>query len=885
MTSLTQDPDGPAENEPTNPPTKHVSSPTKTLIRWLLAIDRHWITALLASVFILFNLQTDSIKPNLDKLYQLTSPILNYGHSGDSDWIYSYIHNRGVESCSSIPGLKTKLNQSLNQKKEQIKAQFGEQMYGWSAIFNYVASANEEIRNFYFTTQCDGEWEFTTNTTYVIRWASQVIPVAWILSETNFSHVHIGLILLVILFISPVFVFLVVRNLSASTLLGLVSFAFLYKTQLFHITLYGALTMLLGQILFNPNSWFNSLKKYKRVMIEASLGILFGIHTLAYLFILPVHHKMNATLVLALLLLIGIFKLNKLLVVRALFAGLCLSIATHSFTAYGENLYKPISAVNAVKNTGLAYIGLFSGIGERYNHYGMIHSDFGHYRSYEYDQYLKTHAWSLINHQTISQFGKDSMVDIAQNRPGDYFEGLWKRMYALVRFQDQLNNEMSDLPKGGLNPYLPLFYFGLALVLSLSLYLLAFPFSWVVCMPPMAIAFYEYFGISSSLFMIHQHGRYYIPGMLFLILLIPGLLGFLLRNRNKLACFRAPEFSRTGFVAASAIIVSLLVSTPYFIKESKKEDPVFRIWYYLLHTHKTTPDIANPEWLRSQIETIRTLGNNEPGSVELFGAWSLHLWSIWRYDTSLPEHWRPRGIPNETFDEYRKKADALKVAYFRHAIKKAPDNPYYPAYAYTLGDPEWPIVFDKALDKFPDHPFAANMAHMLIHATSHDQFSPGHVKKWARQMEEGYRRLFRKTENMRPGFRKIPGFDKPPTDVSHSDFGLLIKLNPGETIELNPSYTYYAPELKIGIFADLGRGELKTEVVFPDGSTCKNSGIEMKRDDLYKYRILNCSNTEGWGKLAVRIKAGDTPASFLLRDYYPMIEKPRITGKLAAEFR
>jgi hypothetical protein len=315
----------------------------------------------------------------------------------------------------------------------------------------------------------------------------------------------------------------------------------------------------------------------------------------------------------------------------------------------------------------------------------------------------------------------------------------------------------------------------------------------------------------------------------------------------------------------------LLIAGCWAVRELRKEVHATHVWRAIHAGLIEREAFLSPEALVREVDAIRDLGGDAPGTVSMYGAWALFGYLERR--ASYAE------LTGQAID-----AEQIRQLMFRHykrALAEGPENPHLYTYARYFGDPEWPAVFAEALRRFPDHPYRVMMTWAL--AAEAPGLTDEARAAYRATYETSVRAALHDSEAFRPGFRTLPAVVPASLAVPGPD-GFVATARPGEVISTESFSTYGTDRLAIGLFLRVLEGDVGGQLV--DGHGRRMGDLPaMAPGDHFPYRAWHFENlagrppdrSQGVTDRTARLVlvAGPKGARFVIRDLYPLVENPR----------
>ena len=791
---------------------------------------------------------------------------------------YSHLHDRPFERC---PDVHRKQTEQLEKVRNRLPLIEEERTFELIKVYRLLQLYNQEALHFY-SSPCTEAWQHHH---YFINYQHSYaysVPQLWLIDNFQLTEIYMALFLIVGSWFGLVALFLITQRLAQSNLVGLLAIAlFLSYLLPFFPTLSTASNqrlyllntfplIFLGQ-LFVDSSWGigkkdGSPQRLLSYFQEASALALFGVFALISYSCFPLTSRIEPLVIAAAVLLAGLLRREKKILLRVLLVGITLFIFLIPYQRYASSLLQPISAVATEGNAEFRYVNMFTYLFERPNSYGIPHGDFAYTWVLDHDYYLRRSSLPLNFHHSFPYWGRTFLLDLVRNHPGELLETWWKRIFTQIYFHQDLSFGAygSNATFGTTIFWLSLFVIFFAT--------LAGAISHPVVWPPAAILFWHTFGLHTLVALIHTHHTYFLKGLFLVWCIVPGFVGLFFKQIIALSRpFRSQDrprifSSKMGLAVGTILILMVLFALPYFIREGRKEIHAFHIWAGI-HIGIGQPEFhLKPDEIVQEVEKIRELGYHDPGTVDMYAAWILFAY-VERKDYYRSNLGEAKAIKHE------ERAKSLMLPLYHKALEEAPDNPYFPVYARYMGDPGWEALYAKTLEQFPDHPYAAMMSWALANES---QLSDEKKRHYARHYETSVGTLLQHSSKFRPGYQRLPQLAFSPNGVTPEEVpqGLRIELPANSSATFPTVDMLHSDRTKIGLFLKVVEGIVFSEFIEEKLGLLGNV-VPMTPADFHNYRILFALNFVDLGKTTLQLRTGGNRAIFIVRDFYPMHENPR----------
>jgi hypothetical protein len=782
--------------------------------------------------------------------------------------MYSLLQGRPMERSVSFPDRQRAV---LDQVTRWHDAQRQSGVAPLQRLWTLIQVLNTEARALYLSRQEAG-WRplGVDHGPYQLRTAEEG-PFAWWLERFGLGPVYAALAIHLLSWLGMACICLVFRALTGSAVISLtVPWVLILSgfplgcpdSFLTYTALASGVPLFIGLLLADPRR--AEMRTRVRSVVEdgALLGSL-ALYSLVALFE-PISGRLNSVLVVVALIWTGLLGRSRRVLVRGLAAGCLLWAAQLPFDHYMREAYGPLTRLNHGKSEAFVPVNLFSGSFERPGPFGLPNGDFGYQVAGTFDLYLWLNAPEFLDLHAYRSWGESMFAKWLTHYPLNYLETLWKRLYVVLFHHRSLSFGMYSSPAG-----VPAFVAGGLLVLLLLLLALLRPgssWNWLRPLPVLVPLAGRLFGFPMLLTVVHTHILYLHPAALLLFLFLPALVWFAAKEVLSLKRGLHLRRHRGAWVWIVPTLIGVLLG-PYLYREIRKENHAFRTWFQIHAGTRDVDAVPTPESLREEVEAIRRIGHEYPGSIDMFGAWALHAFieRASMYDAVLSA----RGLAPDRVASVPK-AQEMALAYYRRALEEAPDNPLFVGYAIYF-EPGWARLTKECLERWPDHPYAAYLAWNVALR----QREPQQRAKYSQLAEEAMHENLRRTSKYRPGFATVPAFEAPPRQpLRVAARGLLVRLSPHEEVRLARSPLHGSSRFHVGYSLETLSGEVSEELAV-DGRILPV--LVVPSPGLPRYRAYSVNDeapSRRWAQ--VRLRAGDRGASLLIRDQYVLLFNPKL---------
>ncbi|MFC1606547.1 hypothetical protein ACFL47_01140 [Candidatus Latescibacterota bacterium] len=434
--------------------------------------------------------------------------------------VHSNVHDRLFEKSPDFDYPKL-INEKVSVELENIKK---EPLSNIGRIVKFIKTYNKSSIKLH-SADYPSAWEYRYAATGMGHYYSYSVPFSWLLEKFGLSEIVFSLAVLCGAWLGIVCLFLITRRMTGSSIAGLSAVVFfVYLCALFRIV-HVAYILNIFSVMWIGQHWAgqnrnrllkNPIVKY---VFEIAVYVLFGFYSVLFLFFYPNSWRINCTLVVATLFLLGIVKRNKRIIFRALSAAVVVFVFQFPFNNYSFSLFKPISSFNSASGQEFVLPALIWMTYERPTHYGLPHGDPVQDWVADLDPYTKSVSRMMNIHQVTHFWGRTYSKDIMLKRPWYFVEVWWKRLYEQLAFHKELSFEMyhDNRGLGILLFYVTVFLCGYAVLK---------PDRISSIWPLASVALFQVFGLSTIFTVIHTHSNYFSRGVFSFYALFPGLFFF-----------------------------------------------------------------------------------------------------------------------------------------------------------------------------------------------------------------------------------------------------------------------------------------------------------------------------------------------------------------------
>lgn len=528
----------------------------------------------------------------------------------------------------------------------------------------------------------------------------------------------------------------------------------------------------------------------------------------------------------------------------------------------------PISSANFASAGSFGEFALTTGFWtERPNPWSYPLGDVGVFAAVASEPLVWASAPASFEYQGFSLLGRDLLAELLVEHPLLYLENLWKRCALLVWRLPTIIRTTYRIVPWAIDAAQALAPAAL-LVAIVALFRRR---AWATELPIVGIALWNFFGIEGLTHLVHTHMNYFVVGLLQLVLLGPLLVILLGRqSATALAAYRQwRATTRTRITVAVGFLLAFLLVGLYASREVRQELATFDIWYqpWLGKDVRPVKSDLLPDVIAARLEGLRHFGEPSPGSISMYGAWTMSRLALEVWVPSLGDRLAMTAAEVET---ERKRAEQYAVHYFRQAQAEAPDDPWVGTFAWILDPASAPALYSRALERSTDGPFSAWFAKYLYNTIPNGQ-------KYGDLFEELTHTRLVRGAHLRPGFLEVPTVGHPTSaNVRIVDQQLHITLKPGESIDLGAADGFRTDRVKAFLYARLTAGSAEASLLLGDGRTTVVTGPQnLTPVDGSRYRFFTWNGDMQVETISIRLTAGTAGAELAVRDFHPIIENPR----------
>lgn len=544
-------------------------------------------------------------------------------------------------------------------------------------------------------------------------------------------------------------------------------------------------------------------------------------------------------------------------------------LSLYDCSAFSKRQLAPVTTQNFASSGSFGEFALTTGFWtERPNSWSYPLGDFGVYATFMKEPLISQYATLTFEYQGFAVAGRQLLLDMLSGHPLEYLEGLWKRAVLLV-----LRLPAIIQPTYEQVPHFVDAVRVLAVVAGvIALGSLAPAPTWPIALPVTGVVLWNFFGISVLTHLVHTHRAYLLPGFLQLLLVSPLLaavgvrqFGSLLRRRRSARPVAVP--------AAVAALVLASLATPYFMREVRRELTTFDVWYQPwvgMYTASASKEALLPDGVAQRIERLRALGERTPGSISMYGAWTMvrlrH--GVWASPAMVGAR---LGMSDAEVSAAHRRSVQLSVEYFRRALIEAPRDEWIPAFATVLDPSSAVPLYAKALQRGTDGMFAAHFAHTLFSNVADGYW-------YGRLFEQLTHRHWAASASVRPGFAALPSVQTTNGGVAVEGELVMVRLGPGGTASVGPFRGHQTDRLKAFVYVDVRTGSVQAALQVQSGSETASGPVytflSSTPSDL-RYRFFQWAGERRIDSAVVTLTAGPDGATLAVRDLYPLIENPQ----------
>lgn len=795
--------------------------------------------------------------------------VLTTGFGPYDRLVYSHLHQRPFEVCQ---GAEARHGELLTRVAEALPAIEASSRFEPVRLFRLIRAFNRETQTFY-TTRCPTTWSYFY--TYVDYQSSlmKVAPAIWVLDALHRSEIYIIVVLIFGSWFGVFSLFWLAKRLTGSVAAGFASLAALwFSLDYYSPGLYADLRLnvlntfaLVGVAVFlcelPPVA-----DRARRWAIELTAALAFAAPAMLLNFLRMPSTRLDATAVLACIFAVAAVRRSPALLRRALLVFVMVTAVQWPYQTYSKSLLAPVGAVNTAAAEEYKVLSAVQFVTERPSHFGNFILDYNFTWMFDADYYLIQLSPVSAMHHGFPAWGRQFLWETVRHHLTELPNAWWKRFLVQTVYHDDLSY---GIYRGRQAAGTAVLWFSVALMAFLALRGRRVASAW----PLMGLVLWEVFGLHTFLGLMHVHAVYIAKGIPLLWTALPCLAFLGVREAwamlSKPPAWRWPaRFNGWHLrlaLAGSAVVV--IIVGAWMVREYRKEVHAMRVWRAVHAGQYIKEAYLSPEALVREVDAIRDLGGNDPGTVSMYGAWAL-----FGYQERLGNYIKVTGEPLQAADVRR-----LQMELYHRAMSEAPDNPHFYPYARYFEDPDRLDVFRKALDRFPEHPYAIMMSHFVAAEEPRLTFAErvGYYDKY----DGAIRRQLKASSKFRRGLQEWPTVSASGPVVKTPD-GMFTTLLPGEEATVGPFQTWGTDRLALGVFLKVTEGQVTVQLAGqPDAKMFERPVVTPEATTSYRaWHFTGLEADQQSGRSATSglvVKAGPDGARFTVRDLYPIIENPR----------
>ena len=784
--------------------------------------------------------------------------------------VFSQVHRRPFEMC---PGVEVLHAQSLQRVEGAIAGIEASSRFEPVRLLRLVRLFNREAQTFY-SSECAQAWTYYYYYAEYQSFFMKVVPIIWVIDVLHRSEIYLVVLAILGSWFGIVCLFCITKSLSRSSVIGFASLAILWFSVSpsgpslqytdFRLNLFNTFALVgIAQFLCDMppvRGWFRAWA------LEGLAALVFALYALLLIFFRLPPTRLDAMVVIASVFAVAAVGRNWDIFRRAVLLFALVTSVQWPYQQFSASLLGPVSAVNTAASDEFKPVNVVQYVNERPSHFGNFILDFNNSWIHDGDYYLRQLSPTYAFHHGYPPWGRHFLIETLFRHPTELPNAWWKRFAVQIVFH-------KDLSYG---------IYGGHATLGTAVVWLALGVGFIVLLggqrsssawPLIGLIFWEIFGLHTLLALMHVHNMYLLKGLPLLWCTLPclavvavrGAPAWLRPSSQTWTAWRLPRGRRLAPLAAAAAV--LLVAGAWVVREFRKEVHVTHIWRAVHAGLIDRAAFRTPTELAREIEALRALGGEAPGTVSMYGAWAL-----FGYLERLGSYTALTGQPISAYS-----VKQLMFQYYKRALVEGPENPHFYSYARYFGDPAWPIVFEEALRRFPEHPYGVMMTWALLsEVPTLDRKARDHYRSF---YDESVRAQLRASESFRPGLRAVPSLTAKGPVVATAE-GMLTSLLPGEILSVEPFKTFSTDRLSIGVFLRVTEGQLTGQLLDARGARLADLPVMSPSDDV-AYRAWHFENLGGNPPSRVNSQArlalvgGPQGARFVIRDLYPLVENPR----------
>ncbi len=782
--------------------------------------------------------------------------------------VYSHAHQRPFETCEGADQRHSELLDRVAAERPAIDAS---SPYEPVRLFRLIRAFNRETQTFY-TTRCPTQWSYSYSYVDYQSGLMKVAPALWIIDALHRSEIYIVVLLALGSWFGVFCLFWLTKKLTGSVLVGFASLGALwFGLGFFGPILYADFRLnllntfaLVGVAVFLCELPRDSLW-WRRWLVEVSAALVFAIYAMLLTFLRLPSTRIDATVVLAMLFVVAVLRRSPGMLRRAVLAFILVTAVQWPYQRYSATLLGPVQAVNTANADEYKIVNAVQFLTERPGHFGNFILDFNFTWIFDADYYLRQLTPVQALHHGYPAWGRQFLLETLLEHPTEFPNAWWRRFLVQIVYHAPMSY---GIYKGNDTAGTAVVWFAVPLIFFLVFRWRVLASAW----PLLGLVGWELFGLHTFLGLMHVHPVYLLKGVPLLWCALPTIV-YLAGREGIVLAKQARDWSLparpTGRALAVAIAagIGVVVVGWLGIRGYRKEVHATNVWR-AVHAGQYHKDAyLSPDDLMREIDAIRALGGDEPGTVSMYGAWAL-----FGYLERLGAYTQFAGQPIDP--EYVRK---LQMDLFRRALAEAPDNPHFYPYARYFVAPDRLQLFRTALERFPNHPYTVMMSHLV--AAEEPTLTFAERVSYYGMYESAIHRQLRESASFRPGLRESPTIEAPGPVVETPD-GMFTTLLPGEVAKIETFQTFGTDRLALGVYLRVSQGQVTVQLDGQPTAKLFESPI-ITNEATVAYRAWHFTELESdpqssrTATTGLVLKAGPEGARFTIRDMYPLVENPR----------
>ncbi len=781
--------------------------------------------------------------------------------------VYSHAHRRPFEVCEGADARHAELLERVQQARPGIEAS---SPYLPVQLFHLIRTFNRETQSFY-TTECPTNWSYFYSYVDYQSGLMKVAPSIWVIDALHRSEIYIIVILIFGSWVGIFSLFWLTKRLTGSVLIGFASvgalwFGIWFAGPILHLdfrlNLFNTFTLVAAaQFLCDLP---RQERRWRMWAMELAGALVFAVGALLLIFPRLPSTRLDATALIACMLVVAVIRWNADVLRRTVLVFLLVSAVQWPYREYSASLLAPVAPVNTAEAGEYKTVNAAMFLDERPGHFGNFILDYNFTWIFDADYYLLQLSPVQALHHGYPAWGRKFLTETALHHFSEFPKSWLGRFVAQIIYHREFSYQhyRDHAQRGTI-----VLWIGTALIF----FVVARGRATVSALPLIGLVMWEVFGLHTFLALMHVHSIYLLKGVPMLWVAIPSLV--YLAGREARAMYQKPPrwswpVERRRKMLAWAACALGVLAVLWGQREVRKEIHVTRIWR-AVHAGQYYPEAyLSPDALVREVDAIRAIGGEDPGTVTMYGAWALfgYLERLGAYNTLMKENIQP---------EYVKQ---LMLQHYERAMQEAPDNPHFYPYARYFAVPNRLERFREGLRRFPDHPYATMMNFFVAIEDSSLQYEErlGYYVAY----DNAIRRQLREYPQYRLGFVEEPVIDSfgPPVKT---DEGQAVTLLPGEIARIGRFRTYGSDRLALGVYLKVTQGTLLPPALAgqPGARIVENGPVTPSSPAAYRawhFRDLSADQLSAAEmETSLQVQAGPQGARFIVRDLYPLVENPR----------